>query len=255
MYCKVVQLLPFTAGVLIFGGCTAYERVDSNKSGSSDAKTALELPLLRAVSIPPIANADQFHHLLDAYIFNLPKANRDLPSEPFTNDEDAINAAREWIRVHFGSLNSGAALEVTEIFHSLSRARESTNERDRGHTIEFCETYLGTATDRHATIRVAGPDRIYGRIELSQFVEISNSARKVVSSDEATQKYLKLMKSKEGQEGRGATNQIVPMLIYQFSILHAPRDERFDTDILAPSWVFDNNIVVDGFTGKLWRDD
>lgn len=208
------------------------------------------LPLLRAKLLSP-KNTDGFRLDYDWRFFD--SAKRGSAGPPYESDAEASRAAVAFLTERFGSLPD--PLEATRVLRSSEAAREPDGS---GHTVSLHARHQGVKLEHsYAVVYIAGRTVWSATCSLCSVEPIPDSEKPVLARSKAVAIW------KEGVARAFKVENPSPGAIelqYVWSPVDPQPREKSEGQILRPNWVIQfpgssDELLVDAFTGRLWRND
>ena len=208
------------------------------------------LPLLHATPIKPIRNAELFERKHGRLKYHL-KTKGPAASGEFENDDAALEAARKFLREHFGDLPLPVFLRRT-----VRDADVSSDPDGPDRLLSFGVRYNGIRlADGGATIYFKGREVVFAIIGLVSVAPVSGSERPIISKNEALDK-LKKAVPEDWVEGIRPENL---RLVYAMTIRNDKAKDAAhktkDVTLLRPNWEVSSSILmIDALDGSVWRN-
>lgn len=184
-----------------------------------------------------------------------PLQQPDRWGEPYATDQEAVAAAIAFIIDQFGPLAPGVSLRPGDIDHSATGNPAPTGKGDRGHTVVLHQCYRGVMTERNAVVYIRGRTIDNASSDLATFEEMPTTARRIVTRADATKALRQVAESYGADSAAAFDHRPELMLYYAYESYYG--GERDDCSYAGPNWVltWNKEILVGGFTGKVWRND
>lgn len=215
------------------------------------------LPILFATKLRPMADVADFRDV--GYFKYVKESVARVPKdEAFTNDDDAIAAARKWVILHFGDLPAESSLEFEGLEHTTSDHSKPHSDWDRGH-ITFRQLYRGVPTTGCAIVYFTGRSMTMASVTLYAFAPIPGTARLIVTERAAINAMRSAFAQSDGipPATEALSERAEARLFYLWSLKENETFGRDEADVLAPNWIMggDQRLAVDAYTGKAWDND
>jgi len=216
------------------------------------------LPKVRVIPLHPTTEIKSYKKSSDSNVYEY-TALAVASSKPFKTDDEAEALAKDFLSKHFPSIPLD--LKTSRIFRSASGERRPTNKADQGHSIAFKVYWHGIEIDDcFVQVQLKGRKISLVKFELGTPEIVPNSDRKLISRQEAIRLWQEtVVKHFKAPEG------IIPKLVTLAFVWSGPdndfdRDEKKVGNILTPNWRIkvsehSEELLVDAYTGKVWRND
>lgn len=215
------------------------------------------LPVLRCDPMTPIADAGAFVDHGGMYEYPIELVRNAAPSDPFPTNEEAVQTARKWIGVHFGSMSAGTDLMVQSVQQSASGHDRPVYSWDRGHTVTLRQTYLGVPLHASAVVYILGRNGLAGTVQLVRVEPVPGSMANVITSEDAMRSAKKFMQDKGASvndiDVSGGSGS--PRL--EYVCLRIGDGSAVTRSEFRPQWVIvpGEPLMVDAHSGKAWLND
>ncbi|MBI3819863.1 MAG: hypothetical protein HY286_14295 [Planctomycetes bacterium] len=214
-----------------------------------------EFPLIQCKSIQPRVELSNFKETAGVYLYS--QDSKKSSEEPFENDAQAVDAAKEWIVRHFAEMPSGSELRAKSISRSASGRPKPISESDAGHTISLCQTYRGIETSLVSIIYLSGRTCNLANVHVCTIDATDGSLKKIISKEDAVESFSTIA-SKMGTHKEDLDRikkDAKPSLKYIWSPKYNKDLDR-NSLVYAPTWiVMGDRVVVDAYTGGAWTND